>query len=463
MSPKFFENTMKLNETNMSNNSTALQQIYEEVEKKKILEGDWLTDISVYKFHEILRRFSSFQPRDTLLVINHLENRNAARIKPIPQNEKHLQVIHSRDHWICIFFDLKNIFVYNYIYRNFLTRDEKAMVRALFPYLQILPLQFPRVQQQSDFINCALYAMAFATSIVFQEDPVKIVYDNQGQAMRKHFLKIWSDNRLIRFPEIDNANKFYNIHDSFFGSGQNNQTQFSFECQADNSGETNQLAEKSEKNNNDMKNSILKISGKRKKKTVYSKSKKLRKINKKIYKNTNELKDLACQNNENEVYFSSDINQNPPIILRIYKNSQAEYKSTFVNESNPENRKLNIANEQQSTKSLHQNQLVHNMNDNWVLRKLPNNDSVSCYANSAVQSIFHCFMIRHKLMESVDCDIMKDFLDIYISDNIDTDIYNLRCRVPGDYWQNEQQDVSEFITDLCHISEIFQSTVFFLI
>ena len=73
-----------------------------------------------------------------------------------------------------------------------------------------------------------------------------------------------------------------------------------------------------------MKNSILKISGKRIKKTFYSKSKKLRKINKKIYKNPDELKDLACQNNENEVYFSSDINQNPPIILRIYKNSQAE-------------------------------------------------------------------------------------------------------------------------------------------
>ena len=94
---------------NKNSNSIPLKQIYEELEKSRITNNEWLSDFSVYKFHEILRKFSNFQPRDTLLFVNHLKNRNAARITAIPQNQNHLQIIHTNNHWICIYFDTKRI------------------------------------------------------------------------------------------------------------------------------------------------------------------------------------------------------------------------------------------------------------------------------------------------------------------------------------------------------------------
>ena len=143
--------------------------MYDELEKKRWLEGEWLSDLSVKKFHDILGKFSNSKPRDTLLFINHFENRNTKRIEPVAQDQQHLQIIHTDNHWICIFFDKINIYIYNSIYRNYTTRKEGVMIKALFPFFQKLSFQFPLTQQQSDSYNCAVFAMAFATSIFFMK------------------------------------------------------------------------------------------------------------------------------------------------------------------------------------------------------------------------------------------------------------------------------------------------------
>ena len=64
-------------------------------------------------------------------------------------------------------------------------------------------IPFPRVQQQPNFKDCAIYAMAFATSIFFHDDPEKITYDIRDDSMRKHFIQIWDKKKLIRFPTIN--------------------------------------------------------------------------------------------------------------------------------------------------------------------------------------------------------------------------------------------------------------------
>ena len=113
-----------------------INQIYEDIEKNRILNGEWLSDISVHIFYEILKNSSNFIPRDTLLSINHLENRNATRIQPVSRYQEHLQIIHTRDYWICVYFDKKTIFIYNSIHRNNLTEEQKVIIRVLFPYVE---------------------------------------------------------------------------------------------------------------------------------------------------------------------------------------------------------------------------------------------------------------------------------------------------------------------------------------
>ena len=125
---------MEFNKKNCDT-SKPLDEIYENNEKERILKGEWLSDLSVHKFHLMLSKASNFKPRDTLLFINHINNRNAKRIQPMSFNEEHLQIIHThRDHWICVYFNKKDIAVYNSIHKDCLTIEEEIIVKALFPF-----------------------------------------------------------------------------------------------------------------------------------------------------------------------------------------------------------------------------------------------------------------------------------------------------------------------------------------
>ena len=112
-----------------------------------------------------------------MLFINNLKNHNATRIQPVSLYQEHLQIIHTHDHCICVYFDKKSIFIYNSIHKNNLTEEQKVIIRALFIYVDKLSIEFSRVLQQPNFKDCAIYAMAYATSIFFHGDPEKITYD----------------------------------------------------------------------------------------------------------------------------------------------------------------------------------------------------------------------------------------------------------------------------------------------
>ena len=76
------------------------------------------------------------------------------------------------------------------------------MLKALFPYFNELPIIYALVQQQRNFSNCAVYAIAFATTIHFKDDPTKIVYGYRDNKMRKHLLNMIETDSLSRFPHI---------------------------------------------------------------------------------------------------------------------------------------------------------------------------------------------------------------------------------------------------------------------
>ena len=72
------------------------------------------------------------------------------------------------------------------------------MMRALFPYYEKLPeIIYSRVQQQLNFSDCAIFAMAFATSIFFKDNPEEITYDNENNKIREHLLNVLESNTMV--------------------------------------------------------------------------------------------------------------------------------------------------------------------------------------------------------------------------------------------------------------------------
>jgi len=79
-------------------------------EKDIITKDEWLTDLHIDSFQRLLQSCSDYKPVETLSI------QRLDLIQPIPINKKHIQILHSSfggGHWVCSYYDRKNIFIYN--------------------------------------------------------------------------------------------------------------------------------------------------------------------------------------------------------------------------------------------------------------------------------------------------------------------------------------------------------------
>ncbi|KAK0083923.1 hypothetical protein PV326_006471, partial [Microctonus aethiopoides] len=98
------------------------------------------------------------------------------KIQPVPKDKKHIQILHSSDgHWFCSFYDGINLFIYDSLKRKILHEDHKKFLRQLFPTYLVDEhfVQFLDVQQQPNFNDCGVFAIAFVISLLFNIDPHK--------------------------------------------------------------------------------------------------------------------------------------------------------------------------------------------------------------------------------------------------------------------------------------------------
>ncbi|KAL7295127.1 hypothetical protein TKK_0011594 [Trichogramma kaykai] len=153
----------------------------DENDRSKILDGSKLQDIHVDKILFMINKLTNNEFRSTLLA------QNLDRIEMVPRNKTHIQIIHSCNdnckkciggHWVCLYFNTKEFFVYD-SYRSLdeeeknkkkeLNKAQKLFVKKLFPYIdEYPPVRYPRVQKQKNDNDCGVFAIAFATSLVFQ-------------------------------------------------------------------------------------------------------------------------------------------------------------------------------------------------------------------------------------------------------------------------------------------------------
>ncbi|XP_066596565.1 putative uncharacterized protein DDB_G0282499 [Prorops nasuta] len=134
-----------------------------------IKNGQWLEDEHMNHFFHILKSCSNYNPQSTLLV--QIPN----NIESVPKNVKHIQILHSCDdfksnqggHWVCSYYDV--------------------------------------VQSQRNGNDCGVFAIAFATSLLYNIKPNEVLYDQK--LMRQHLIQILKSNRLDHFPIIQRQNE----------------------------------------------------------------------------------------------------------------------------------------------------------------------------------------------------------------------------------------------------------------
>jgi len=169
-------------------------------DKNIIVHGNWLTDVHIEHFHHLLRNCSEYTPVETWRI------QCLNTIQPISIDKKHIQILHSSSnlsdgHWVCSYYDRKNIFIYDSLNNKTLHKHHEQFLKRLFPTYNFekSPVQFPTVQHQPNYSDCGVFAIAFAISLLFNIKPDKVKYEHK--LMRSHLLKILETNVIEHFPQ----------------------------------------------------------------------------------------------------------------------------------------------------------------------------------------------------------------------------------------------------------------------
>ena len=101
-----------------------------------------------------------------------------------------------------------------------------------------------------------------------------------------------------------------------------------------------------------------------------------------------------------------------------------------------------------ASNSNHQSEKYLQNNKFLYVIGLPNSDAVSCYANATLQSLLHCNNVREKFLRNPECNPLNSAMNAYISRS-NVKILDLRAFSDNQFRAPVQQDVSEFITNLC--------------
>ncbi|KYN08276.1 hypothetical protein ALC62_00741 [Cyphomyrmex costatus] len=151
-------------------------------------------------FHYLLRNCSNYTPVETWRI--QLLN----TIQPIPIDKKHIQILHSSSgpldgHWVCSYYDRKNIFIYDSLNIKRLHEHHELFLKRLFLTYDFNknPIKFPTVQHQLNYSDCGVFAIAFAILLLFNIQPDKVKYEQK--LMRSHLIKILETNVIEHFPQ----------------------------------------------------------------------------------------------------------------------------------------------------------------------------------------------------------------------------------------------------------------------
>ena len=78
---------------------------------------------------------------------------------------RHIQILHGVNHWICTYYDGNFLHVHDSLNANHLTFGQYLELKKLYLHLKDSSV-FQKVQQQPNFKDCGVFAIAFNTSVI---------------------------------------------------------------------------------------------------------------------------------------------------------------------------------------------------------------------------------------------------------------------------------------------------------
>ena len=182
------------------------QPLISKQEMDAIRNGNMLTDESINIGQQLLKeRFPNLDGfQDTLL-----GETNA--FSTIKRHKKFVQILHTGNmHWICIANTYKGKYqndvchVYDSLNNGKLSSNNKRHIASLCQYEgEKFTINIQPVQQQDNGVDCGLYAVAFATSLAFGDDPVKLFYNKYN--LQTHFINCLLNKNMTKFPGVSKS------------------------------------------------------------------------------------------------------------------------------------------------------------------------------------------------------------------------------------------------------------------
>ena len=169
---------------------------------KQVLQSSdkWLTDNIIYAAQILLKNQSKqiYGWMDTQC------SKRKELFPAIPPNSHFIQILHvNGSHWICVSnvnaIELDTVMVYDSGCPSHVpVTIQMAVCSILRPQSDMMNFDIVNVQCQPNGSDCGLFAIAFATELVHDQDPALCHFDTT--CLRQHLLNSFDRDQLDRFP-----------------------------------------------------------------------------------------------------------------------------------------------------------------------------------------------------------------------------------------------------------------------
>ena len=172
-------------------------------EKETLCSKNWLSDLHINAIQVLLKQQ---YPR-----IGGLQNvvllQSSKSTKPFPTTSHgSLQVVPvNNSHWIVVSTlncCRADVTVYDSLYSLVSAETQLIIARLLKTKKESFTIQIAKVNKQSGFDDCGVFAAAYCTSVAFGYDPTSVVYNQE--CLRQHLLSCLENKKMTPFPTIRN-------------------------------------------------------------------------------------------------------------------------------------------------------------------------------------------------------------------------------------------------------------------
>ena len=156
-------------------------------------ETEWLSDIQINEYMSLLKKKFPLKAgfQNTLL----------QQIKSTKYPWKHIngdfiQIFFvNTSHWICVSRENNSIKLYDSMNKKTSKHAVNVIARYIASKYSSIKIEVMNVQQQNNSYDCGIYALAFATTLLFGKCPTKFNYIN----IRNHFIKCMLNKCIIDY------------------------------------------------------------------------------------------------------------------------------------------------------------------------------------------------------------------------------------------------------------------------